>query len=133
MLSDGHIEVLTQPERRRRWTVEQKLQIVAELRRPGASPTQLSRRYGVSPGLLYTWRRLAREGTLSLVPVRRPEMTNNAAEHAICLVAFGSNNWIFAGSDQGGVLALCEERKVVDKLTKGAKMHGWASLDLRAA
>ena len=61
-------EILTQPERRRRWTSEQKLALVAEMLRPGASPTQIARRYGISTGLLYTWRRLARDGSLALVP-----------------------------------------------------------------
>jgi len=45
---------------------------VAETLRSGASPTQIARRYGISTGLLYTWRRLAREGELSLVPVSAP-------------------------------------------------------------
>lgn len=61
-------EILTQPERRRRWTSEQKLALVAEMLRPGASPTQIARRYGISTGLLYTWRRLARDGALAWVP-----------------------------------------------------------------
>jgi transposase len=61
-------EVLTQPERRRRWTSEQKQALVAEMMRPGASPTQVARRYGISTGLLYTWRRLARAGGGSLAP-----------------------------------------------------------------
>ena len=30
--------------------------------------TQIARRYGISTGLLYTWRRLAQNGELSLVP-----------------------------------------------------------------
>jgi transposase len=65
MLSEPSVEVLTQPERRRRWSSEQKLAIVAETLQPGASATQVARRYGVSTGLLYTWRRLARDGALS--------------------------------------------------------------------
>jgi transposase len=65
-------EILTQPERRRRWTSEQKLALVAEMLRPGASPTQLARRYGISTGLLYTWRRMARDGALALVPAVAP-------------------------------------------------------------
>jgi transposase-like protein len=56
----------------RRWTSEQKLALVAETLRPWASPTQIARRYGISTGLLYTWRRLVREGELSLVPVSAP-------------------------------------------------------------
>src|SRR5206468_5543308 len=62
-------EILTQPERRRRWTSEQKLALVAESLRPGASPTQVARRYGISTGLLYTWRHLARSGELTTVPM----------------------------------------------------------------
>jgi|SRR5689334_17697147 transposase len=72
MTVDAVAEILTQPERRRRWTSEQKLALVAETLRPGASPTQIARRYGISTGLLYTWRRLARDGELSLVPVPAP-------------------------------------------------------------
>jgi transposase len=72
MTVDAVPEILTQPERRRRWTSEQKLALVTETLRPGASPTQIARRYGISTGLLYTWRRLAREGELSLVPVSAP-------------------------------------------------------------
>ena len=65
-------EILTQPERRRRWTSEQKLALVSESLRPGASPTQVARRYGISTGLLYTWRRLAQNGELSLAPTAAP-------------------------------------------------------------
>jgi transposase len=69
MTIEAVAEVLTQPERRRRWTVEQKLALIAEAVRPGASMTQIARRYGISTGLLYTWRRLAQQGELSLAPV----------------------------------------------------------------
>jgi transposase len=72
MTVEAVAEILTQPERRRRWTSEQKLALVAETLRPGASPTQIARRYGISTGLLYTWRRLARDGELSLVPASAP-------------------------------------------------------------
>ena len=72
MTLDAVAEILTQPERRRRWTSEQKLALVAETLRPGASPTQIARRYGISTGLLYTWRRLARDGELSLAPAATP-------------------------------------------------------------
>jgi transposase len=49
---------------RRRWSIEEKRRIVAE---SGAGPRQVSataRRYGLSPALLFTWRRLARAGRL---------------------------------------------------------------------
>jgi transposase len=69
MTVDAVAEILTQPERRRRWTSEQKLALVAESLRPGASPTQVARRYGISTGLLYTWRHLARSGESTTVPM----------------------------------------------------------------
>src|SRR3984893_4909878 len=65
-------EILPDPDRRRRWTSEQKLALVSESLRPGASPTQVARRYGISTGLLYTWRQLARRGEWALVPMAPP-------------------------------------------------------------
>ncbi len=44
-------------ERRRSWHPQQKMAIVQESCLPGAVPTQVARRYGISTGLLYTWRR----------------------------------------------------------------------------
>jgi transposase len=69
--SGPRAEVLTGPERRRRWNVDQKLAIVAELDRPGSSGAVVAQRYGISTGLLYTWRRQAhglRARSRSLVP-----------------------------------------------------------------
>ena len=69
--SGPRAEILTGPERRRRWSVDQKLAIVAELDRPGSSGAVVAQRYGISTGLLYTWRRQAhglRARSRSLVP-----------------------------------------------------------------
>ena len=65
------IEVITRGERRRRWSVEQKREIAAESLEPGVSPITVARRYGISSGLLYTWRRHLLEGSLG-VP-RQPQ------------------------------------------------------------
>ena len=58
------IELITRGERRRRWSVEQKREIAAESLEPGTSPFVVARRYGISSGLLYTWRRHLLEGSL---------------------------------------------------------------------
>lgn len=65
--------------RRRRWGVEDKLRILAECDEPGACPADVARRYDLSTGLLYTWRRMA-EGRapraaepLALLPVHIAE------------------------------------------------------------
>lgn len=51
------VELITRGEPRRRWSIEQKQAIAAESLEPGASPTVVARRYGISSGLLYNWRK----------------------------------------------------------------------------
>jgi transposase len=58
-------EVLSGPQRRRRWTVTEKLEMVAETNEPGSSVSLVARRHGVSPNQLFTWRRLAEQGALT--------------------------------------------------------------------
>jgi transposase len=55
--SVGQVTVFSGPERRRRWTDEERLQIVAEAFAPGARVADVCRRHDVSSGLIYTWRR----------------------------------------------------------------------------
>ena len=61
------MEMITGVERRRRWRLEEKLRIVAESEQPGASVSDVARRHEMSRGLLWTWRRQARTGTLAPV------------------------------------------------------------------
>ncbi len=58
-------EVLTGPERRRRWSVEEKLRILAQSVAPGSSVMLVCRMRGISSGQLYTWRRQFRTGELT--------------------------------------------------------------------
>jgi len=53
----SRVEVLSGPERRRRWSVEQKRAIVAEAFAPGASVCEVARRRDVVAGQIYRWRR----------------------------------------------------------------------------
>lgn len=63
----GQITVFSGPERRRRWSDEQRLQILTEAFAPGACPTEVARRHEISRGLLYTWRKkLSADGSTSL-------------------------------------------------------------------
>ena len=71
-ISERQGEVLSNPERRRRWSVEQKLAMVAEMMEPGATASLVARRHGIGTGLLYTWRRQAIKGDLSPVPTFVP-------------------------------------------------------------
>jgi transposase len=49
-------EILSGPERRRRWSADQKLQIVREASAPGTSVADVARRYDISRQQLYQWR-----------------------------------------------------------------------------
>jgi transposase len=57
------IEVLG-TERRRRWSLRDKLQIVEETLQQEAKVSEVARRHGLAPSVVFTWRRLAREGRL---------------------------------------------------------------------
>ena len=49
----SRVEVLSGPERRRRWSTEQKRSIVAEAFAPGASVREVARLRDVVPGQIY--------------------------------------------------------------------------------
>ena len=44
--------------RRRRFTPEQKRQLLDEAGRPGSSVSMVARRYGVAPSVLFQWKRI---------------------------------------------------------------------------
>jgi transposase len=60
----GHMEIITGVERRRRWRVADKLQILAELDEPGVKFNDVARRHDLSRGLLWQWRDAHRCGQL---------------------------------------------------------------------
>ena len=63
-------EVLPGVSRRRVWSTEEKLRILAQSLAPGSSPRLTCRMYGISSGQLYTWRKQFRSGELTgFVPV----------------------------------------------------------------
>ena len=53
------VEVITGQKRRRDWTAEEKAEILAATMVPGASVTEVARRFGIGPTLVWTWRRKA--------------------------------------------------------------------------
>ena len=71
----SRIEVLSGPERRRRWSAEQKRSIVAEAFSPGASVCEVARRRDVVAGQIYRWRhelRAAAAGFAEVVVAPEP-------------------------------------------------------------
>ncbi|WP_183318848.1 transposase [Chelatococcus caeni] len=60
-------EIVTRGERRRSFSAEEKVRLVAETVQPGETVTAVSRRHGICTSLLHRWRRTAR----GEVPSRR--------------------------------------------------------------
>jgi transposase len=58
------VEVVTSAERRRRWSVQEKLRLVAESYRAVGGIGEVAAGADLHPSLLQRWRRQAREGTL---------------------------------------------------------------------
>jgi transposase len=56
------VEVITGVARRRRFSTEQKLAVVAETMQPGMSISYVARRHRLSPSIVFRWRRLMTEG-----------------------------------------------------------------------
>jgi transposase len=62
----GRAEILGR-ERRRTWSDEDKLRILAEAREPEVSLASVARRHVLCPQQLYAWRRLFREAAAARV------------------------------------------------------------------
>jgi transposase len=89
------VEVITGRRRRRDWTADEKAEILAASAAPGAVIAKVARRYGVSRGLLWTWRRqamndLAAETAPHFVPLR---IGGEAAEVPAVVSTPPSSGW----------------------------------------
>jgi transposase len=72
------VEVITGTARRRYWSASEKLRVVEESLAPSASVSEVARRNGVAPNLLFRWRRLMSEG--GTVAVNSNESVVGASE-----------------------------------------------------
>ena len=63
------VEVFSGIQRRRRYSLDQKLAVLAEAAQPGMSISYVARRHGISPSLLFLWRRRMTEGGKEAVRV----------------------------------------------------------------
>src|SRR5277367_4034433 len=96
-MSSGAIEIIMGRERRRRWSTEEKLRIVAETDAVGVRIGDVAARHDVYPSLLSTWRRQVREGRLGsdgsgdFVPVRLVARSQEATASSGCQTASGAS------------------------------------------
>lgn len=68
---------------RRRWTAEQKWQIVAEGRQADNPVSEVCRRHGISAGQFYAWEKKAKQGALEgLRHTRRGNKKDTALNQA---------------------------------------------------
>ena len=58
-------EILTEPQRRRRWSPGEKLAMVEATYDPGVTVSLVTRRNGIQPNQLFACRRLAAQGALT--------------------------------------------------------------------
>jgi transposase len=56
------VEIITGIHRRRRYTAEEKVRLVEQTMQPGMTVSAVARLHGVSPSLLFQWRRRMAEG-----------------------------------------------------------------------
>jgi transposase len=82
----ARVEIITGPERRRRWSDEEKLQLVAESCQPGNTVSQVARQRGINASQLFGWRRQAlAKGLISdnrSAPSSAPALTFSPVEVA---------------------------------------------------
>ncbi len=82
------MEIVARVERRRKWTLEEKAALVAEVEAEGGKVKLVARRHRVSESLLYNWRSAWRaaaaaavgsSGTVAFVPLSVLTEADNAA------------------------------------------------------
>jgi transposase len=108
------MEIITGVERRRRWSLEEKLGIVAETGQPGFGIAEIDRRYEISRGLLWNWRSQVRRGVLrrEALPVfllprwttaGRARVVGDRRDRGCCSI--GTIKTVGAGTDVDAALA----------------------------
>jgi transposase len=107
----GQVTVFSGPERRRRWSDEERRLILAEAFSPGACVAQVARRHDVSTGLVYTWRR------------KLVEMGREADDPALLAPGFAEATII---EDDEGKPADCAPALIID-LARGKRVSIFAS------
>jgi transposase len=114
------VEVITGASGRRRWTDDEKAQVVEETLRPDAVVSVIARRHGLTPQQLFTWRRTMRRkstmdegpGSPAFVPavveaVEPPAPISGVARSAVVELSIdGHSMSIWRGADPALVTAI---------------------------
>jgi len=65
--TNAKVEVVTTVQRRRRWSVAEKLEILAEAEQPGMSMSYVARKHGIAATQIFKWKQLKEAGALTAV------------------------------------------------------------------
>jgi transposase len=76
------VEVITGVERRRRWSLEEKLAIVTESMVEGVIVSDVARRHGISPQQLFGWRSKVRAELAAAKSIEAPVFVPTVIEMA---------------------------------------------------
>lgn len=102
----GQITVFSGPERRRRWSDEERLEILNQAFAPGACVAEVCRRYDISSALIYTWRRKLREARAE------PEPDDLAAPGFAAAVMIGDVDVAPSGLQPAIVIDLARGKRI---------------------
>jgi transposase len=82
-IRSNRVEVVTGVQRRRRWTPEQKLEIVKQTIEPGSSVSLVARQHGLAAAQLFQWRKAYLEGSLVAVGANETVVPASELQEAI--------------------------------------------------
>ena len=79
----GRIEVLTGPERRRRWSPDEKLALVKKTMEPGMTVSHVAREGGIAVSQLFQWKKAYEQGSLVAVGAVEPVVPASELQDAL--------------------------------------------------
>ena len=79
----SRVEVVTSVQRRRRWTPDQKLEIVKRTNEAGNSVSMVARQFGISAAQLFQWRKAYLEGSLVAVGANETVVPASELQEAV--------------------------------------------------
>jgi transposase len=79
----NRVEVVTSAQRRRRWTSEQKLEIIKQTNEPGSSVSLVARQNGLTAAQLFQWRKAYLESSLIAVVANETVAPASALQEAM--------------------------------------------------
>ena len=115
----GRVEIITGPERRRQWSEEEKLQLVAEACRPGHSVSQVARRRGINASQIFAWRRQA---------LAKGLITDNRSQTSVAAALTFAPIEVAAEAGR----ADAEEQVRPPRRRKGARVSGAIEIELKS-